>query len=205
MAPLDFSENPRKSAADPVTFTPESTTVEIRRAFWARPFEGWWITERPPAEIDFDSAASWLSKDDQSRGHEIIIVLRPKAPAPSSAAGVLRSQLTFRNKDTGEVFERREVTLRTAGPVGNLSLGGPDVHHLCRLQRRIVQSRTHANRSVCVGKRRPLVGAGHSVVDWADRRPRGKAQQGQFRHTDANASGRQSCARHLRCPARLSR
>jgi len=125
--PLDFSENPRKSAADPVTFTPEYTRVEIRRAFWARPFEGWWIKEKPPAQIAFDSAASWLSKDDQSRGHEIIVTLRPNAPAPSSAAGVLRSQLTFRNTDTGEVFERREVTLRTAGPVGNLSLGGPDV------------------------------------------------------------------------------
>ena len=124
--PLDFSENPRKSAADPVTFTPEYMTVEIRRGFWARPFEGWWITEKPPAEIEFDSAASWLSKDDQSRGHEIIITLRPKAPVPSSATGALRSQLTLRNKDTGEVFDRREVTLRMAEPVGNLSLGGSD-------------------------------------------------------------------------------
>jgi hypothetical protein len=125
--PLDFSENPRTSAADPVAFNPESTKVEIRRAFWARPFEGWWIKEKPPAQIEFNSAASWLSKDDQSRGHEIIMVLRPNAPSPSSAAGVLRSQLTFRNTDTGEVFDRREVTLRMAGPVGNLSLGGSDV------------------------------------------------------------------------------
>ena len=124
---LDFSETLRKSAAEPVTFTPESTRVEIRRASWARPFEGWWITERPPAQIALDSAASWLSKDDQSRGREIVMVLRPNAPAPSSPAGVLRSQLTFRNTDTGEVFERREVTLKTAGPVGNLSLGGPNV------------------------------------------------------------------------------
>jgi len=124
---LDFSEIRRKSAADPVTFTPEYTRVEIRRAFWARPFEGWWIAERPPAQVAFDSGASWLSKDDQSRGHEIIVVVRPNAPAPPSAAVVLRSQLTFRNTETGEVFERREVTLKTAGPVGNLSLGGTDV------------------------------------------------------------------------------
>ena len=124
---LDFSENPRKSAADPVTFTPEYTTVEIRRAILGKTIRGLvdhGETRRP--QIEFDSAASWLSKDDQSRGHEIIIVLRPNAPAPSSATGVLRSQLTFRNKDTGEVFDRREVTLRTAEPVGNLSLGGSD-------------------------------------------------------------------------------
>jgi hypothetical protein len=125
--PLDFSENPRSSAAEPATFTPESMKVEIRRAFWARPFEGWWISEKPPAEIEYDSATSWLSKDDQSSGHEIIMTLRPKAPAPSRATSVLRTQLTFRNKDTGEVFDRREVTLRMAEPVGNLSLGGSDL------------------------------------------------------------------------------
>lgn len=124
---LEFSENPRKSAADPVMFTPEYTRVEIRRALWARPFEGWWIQEKPPAQIEFDNAASWLTKNDQSRGHEIIMALRPNAPAPAGAAGVLRSQLTFRNTDTGEEFDRREVTLRTAGPVGNLSLEGSDV------------------------------------------------------------------------------
>ena len=37
---LDFSQNPRKSAADPVTFTPEYTSVEIRRAFWAKTIRG---------------------------------------------------------------------------------------------------------------------------------------------------------------------
>jgi hypothetical protein len=120
--PLDFSENPRKSAADPVTFTPESTRLEIRRAFWARPFEGWWIGEKPPAQIEIDSAGSWLSKDDQSRGREIIMVLRPNASAQSASAGALRSQLIFRNVDSGEVFDRREATLRR----GNLSLAGSD-------------------------------------------------------------------------------
>ena len=68
--------------------------------------------------------------------------LRPNAPEPSSAAGVLRSQLTFRNTETGEVFESREVTLRMAGPVGNLSLGGPDPIVFAGFQRRIIQSRT---------------------------------------------------------------
>ncbi|HZV06628.1 MAG TPA: hypothetical protein VE999_16220 [Gemmataceae bacterium] len=124
--PLEFSENPRKSIAETVTFTPEYTTVEIRRAFWARPFEGWWISEKPPAEIEMDSATSWLSKDDQSRGDKIIMALRPKAPASTSATRTVHSQLTFRNKDTGAVFDRRDVRLRLAEPVGNLSLGGSD-------------------------------------------------------------------------------
>jgi hypothetical protein len=120
---LDFSENPRQSAAGPVAFTPEYTRVEIHRALWTRPFEGWWISEKPPAQIEFDGGG-WLSKDDQSRGREIVIVLRPNAPALSSATAVLRSQLAFRNTDTGQVFDSREATLRL--PVGKLSLGGTD-------------------------------------------------------------------------------
>jgi hypothetical protein len=120
---LDFTQNPRQPASEPAAFTPESISVEIRRALWARPFEGWWISEKPPAQIEFDGGG-WLSKDDQSRGREIVIVLRPNAPALSSAVGVLRSQVAFRNTDTGQVFDSREATLRL--PVGKLSLEGTD-------------------------------------------------------------------------------
>jgi hypothetical protein len=123
---LDFTENRRQSVADPIAFTPEYASVEIRRALWARPFEGWWISEKPPAQIEFD-AGGWLTKDDQSRDREVIVVLRPKAPAPPGAAGILRSHLTFRNTDTGQTFDSREATLRPAeGPVAKLSFGGSD-------------------------------------------------------------------------------
>ena len=123
---LDFSENPPQSAEDPLAFTPEYSTVQVRRALWARPFEGWWISEKPPAQIEIDGGG-WLSKDEQSRGREIVVVLRPHAPAPSSATGVLSSQLIFRNTDTGQMFDSREATLRLpAAPVGKLSLGGTD-------------------------------------------------------------------------------
>jgi hypothetical protein len=123
---LDFTENRRQSVADPIAFTPEYASVEIRRALWARPFEGWWISEKPPAQIEFD-AGGWLTKDDQSRDREVIVVLRPKAPAPPGAAGILRSHLTFRNTDTGQAFDSREATLRPAeGPVAKLSFGGSD-------------------------------------------------------------------------------
>jgi hypothetical protein len=113
---LDFTQKPQQSASDPIVFTPESTSVEIRRAIWARPFEGWWVSEKPPAQIELDNDGWWLSKDDQSPDRAIIMVLRPNTPALSNAAGVLRSQLTFRNTDTGKVFDRRTATLRQAGP-----------------------------------------------------------------------------------------
>jgi TPR repeat protein len=123
---LDFTENPRQSAADPIAFTPEYARVEIRRAFWARPFEGWWISEKPPAQIEFGSGG-WLTQEDQSRDREVIIVLRPKAPAPPATAGILRSRLTFRNTATGQAFDSREATLRPAeSPVAKLSFGGSD-------------------------------------------------------------------------------
>jgi hypothetical protein len=123
---LDFTENPRQSVADPVAFTPEYASVEIRRALWARPFEGWWISKKPPAQIEFD-AGGWLTKDDQSRDREVIIVLRPKAPAPSDEAGLLRLHLTFRDTNTGEVFDSREATLRLAeAPLAKLSVGGSE-------------------------------------------------------------------------------
>jgi hypothetical protein len=117
---LDFTQIPRQSALEPVVFTPESISVEIRRAFWTRPFEGWWISEKPPAQIEFDSDGWWLSKHDQSSDGAVRAVLRPNAPALSTAAGVLRSQLTFRNTDTGQVFDNREATLRLASPPGQL-------------------------------------------------------------------------------------
>ena len=123
---LDFVQDPRRSVSEPVVFTPASTSIEIRRALWARPFEGWWISKKPPAQIEFDGNGWWLSKEDRSLDRAIISVLRANAPTVSIPDGVLRSQLTFRNTDTGQVFDRREATLRlAAGPVAQLSLGGP--------------------------------------------------------------------------------
>jgi TPR repeat protein len=111
---LDFFENARQSASEPVVFTPESTSIEIRRALWARPFEGWWISKRPPAQIEFDKDGYWLNTHDQSPDRGIIVVLRPNTTTQSTAATVLRTQLTFRNTDTGQVFATREATLRLA-------------------------------------------------------------------------------------------
>jgi len=123
---LEFTQKPRQSASEPVVFTPESTSVEIRRALWARPFEGWWISEKPPAQIEFDSGGWWLSKHDQSPDRAIIMVLRPNASALSTTAGVLRSQLTFRNTDTGQVFATREATLRPAAAPAQLNFKDSD-------------------------------------------------------------------------------
>jgi TPR repeat protein len=120
---LDFTQNPRQQGSE-ATFTPEYTSVEIRRAPWLKAFEGWWINERPSAQIELDSNGWWLSKDDQSVDRAIIIVLRPDAAKLSSSVGVLRSQLAFRNTETGQVFASREATLRPV--VGHLALQSPD-------------------------------------------------------------------------------
>ncbi len=118
---LDFTQNKRQSASEPLVFTPESTSIEIRRALWVRPFEGWWISKKPPAQIDVDRDGWWLTKDDQSPDHATTMVLRPNAPALSTSTGRLRSQLTFRNTDTGQVFDSREATVQlVAVPVGQL-------------------------------------------------------------------------------------
>ena len=118
---LDFTQNERQSASEPLVFTPESTSIEIRRPFWVRPFEGWWIGEKLPAQIEVDRNAWWLSKDDQSPDDAIIIVLRPNAAALSTATGRLNAHLTFRNTDTGQVFDSREATVQlVAVPVGEL-------------------------------------------------------------------------------------
>jgi hypothetical protein len=125
---LDFIQNPRQSASEPVVFTPESTSVEIRRALWARPFEGWWISKRPPAQIEFDKNSGWLNTHDQSPDRAIIMVLRPNPTVQSTAAAVFRTQLTFRNTDTGQVFDTREATLRLAAPpAGQLHIAGDAV------------------------------------------------------------------------------
>jgi hypothetical protein len=124
---LDFTQNLRHSASEAVVFTPASTSVEIRRALWAKPFEGWWISKKLPVQIQFDRGGWWLSKDEQSPDRAIILVLRPNPPALSTSDGVLHSQLTFRNTDTGQVFDTREATLQlAAGPLARLSLGGHD-------------------------------------------------------------------------------
>lgn len=120
---LDFTQNPRQQGSEG-TFTPEYTSVEIRRAPWLKAFEGWWINERPSAQIELDSNGWWLSKDEQSADRAIIIVLRPNAAKLSSSVGVLRSQLAFRNTETGQVFASREATLRP--PVGRLTLQSSD-------------------------------------------------------------------------------
>jgi hypothetical protein len=122
---LDFIQNPRQSASEPVVFTPESTSVEIRRALWARPFEGWWISKKPPAQIEFDRNSEWLNTHDQTSDRAIIVVLRPNPTVQSTAAAVLRTQLTFRNTDTGQVFDTREATLRLAAtPADQLHIAG---------------------------------------------------------------------------------
>jgi hypothetical protein len=124
---LDFTQNARQSASEPVVFTPESTSIEIRRALWARPFEGWWISNRPPAQIEVDKGGYWLNTHDESSDRAIIVVLRPNATMQSTAATVLRTQLTFRNTDTGQVFGTREATLRlAAAPGGQLHIADPD-------------------------------------------------------------------------------
>ena len=74
-----FHPEPAAAGFGTGAFTPEYTSVEIRRALWARPFEGWWISEKPSAQIELDSDGWWLSKDDQSPDRAIIIVLRPNA------------------------------------------------------------------------------------------------------------------------------
>ena len=42
------------------------------------------------------------------------MVLQPNPSVLSTATGVLRSRLTFRNTDTGHVFDTRQATLRPA-------------------------------------------------------------------------------------------
>jgi len=124
---LDFIQNAQQSASEPAAFTPESTSIEIRRARWARPFEGWWISKRPPAQIEFDKDGYWLNTHDESSDHAIVVVLRPNGTAQSTAATVLRTQLTFRNADTGQVFGTREATLRlAAAPAGQLHIADAD-------------------------------------------------------------------------------
>jgi TPR repeat protein len=121
---LDFTVTPRQQGSE-ATFTPEYTRVEIRRALWLKAFEGWWINERPSARIELDSNGWWLSKDEQLADRAIIIVLRPNAAAKlSSSVGVLRSQLAFRNTQTGQVFASREATLRPL--VGHLTIQSSD-------------------------------------------------------------------------------
>jgi hypothetical protein len=118
---LDFTQNKRQSASEPLVFTPQSTRIEIRRALWVRPFEGWWINKKPPAQIEVDRHGWWLSKKDRSPDHAVTMVLQPNASALSTATGRLRSQLTFRNTDTGQVFGSREATVQlVALPVGQL-------------------------------------------------------------------------------------
>jgi hypothetical protein len=124
---LDFVQNAKQSASEPAVFTPESTGIEIRRALWARPFEGWWISKRLPAQIEFDKDGYWLNTHDESSERAIVVVLRPNGTTQSTAATVLRTQLTFRNTDTGQVFGTREATLRlAAGPAGQLHIEDAD-------------------------------------------------------------------------------
>jgi len=124
---LDFVQNAPQSALEPAVFTPESTSIEIRRALWARPFEGWWISKRPPAQIEFDKNGYWLNTHDQSPDRAVIVVLRPNTTTQSTAATVLRTQLTFRNTDSGQVFSTREATLRlAAAPTGQLHIADAD-------------------------------------------------------------------------------
>jgi TPR repeat protein len=124
---LDFIQNARQSASEPVAITPESTSIEVRRALWARPFEGWWISKRPPAQIEFDKDGYWLNIHDQSPDRAIIVVLRPNPTTQSMAATVLRTRLTFRNTDTGLVFATREATLRlAAAPADQLHIAAAD-------------------------------------------------------------------------------
>jgi hypothetical protein len=124
---LDFIQNARQSASEPVVFTPESTSIEIRRALWARPFEGWWISKRPPAQVEFDKDGYWLNTHDESSDRAIIVLLRPNPTTQSTAATVLRTQLTFRNTDTGQVFATREATLRlAAAPADQLHIADAD-------------------------------------------------------------------------------
>ena len=124
---LDFIQNARQSASEPVVFTPESASIEIRRALWARPFEGWWISKKPSVQIEFDQDGYWLNAHDQSTDRAIISVLRPNPSTQSTAATVFRTQLTFRNTVTGQVFATREATLRlAAAPPDELHIADAD-------------------------------------------------------------------------------
>jgi TPR repeat protein len=123
---LDFVQNAQQSDSEPAVFTPESTSIEIRRALWARPFEGWWISKSPPVQIEFDKDEYWLNTHHESSDdHAIVVVLRPNGTAESTAAIVLRTQLIFRNTDTGRVFDTREATLRLVG-AGQLHIADAD-------------------------------------------------------------------------------
>lgn len=108
--PLDFVESTTGNAP---SFTPASATVTVRRARWARWFEGWWVRYPPPVEPVI--ADAWLGATPGAASTtSISFTLAPQPKAFPASASRLETTVAFRSKFSGTSTDAQPATLQRA-------------------------------------------------------------------------------------------
>lgn len=108
--PLAFIETLKGNSSE---LTPASVTVTVRRAPWARWFEGWWLRYPPPVEPVI--ADAWLAATPGAASTtSISFILAPQPKAFPAGVPRLETTVAFRSKVSGTSTDAQPASLQRA-------------------------------------------------------------------------------------------
>jgi hypothetical protein len=121
--PLFFLES-RPAGATATQFTPATTVLEVRRAGWARWFEGWWLKDPPPAVPVVKDG--WLvARSENSDAGAARFVIAPEPRAFPAGQARVQTTVSVRNPVSGATTEATTFTLRRAAGRPQVASTGP--------------------------------------------------------------------------------
>jgi hypothetical protein len=121
--PRFFLES-RPAGGSATQFTPATTTLEVRRAGWARWFEGWWLKDPPPAVPEVKDG--WLvARAENSDAKVARFVIAPEPRALPAGQPRVQTTVLIRNPTSGATTEATTFTLRRAAGKPQISAAGP--------------------------------------------------------------------------------
>jgi hypothetical protein len=121
--PRFFLES-RPAGASATQFTPATTTLEVRRANWARWFEGWWLKDPPPA-VPVVKDGWLIARAENSDATVARFVIAPEPRAFPAGQPRVQTTVLMRNPASGATTEATTFTLRRAAGKPQVSGAGP--------------------------------------------------------------------------------
>lgn len=123
IGPRFFLEN-RPAGASTTQFTPATTMLEVRRASWARWFEGWWLKDPPPAVPVVKDG--WLvARAENSDASVARFAIAPEPRAFPAGQPRVQTTVLMRNPASGATTEATTFTLRRAAGKPQVTAAGP--------------------------------------------------------------------------------
>src|ERR1043166_2633628 len=123
VGPRFFLES-RPAGASTTQFAPATTTLEVRRAGWARWFEGWWLKDPPPA-VPVVKDGWLIARAENSDASVARFVIAPEPRAFPAGQARVQTTVSMRNPASGATTEPTAFTLRRAAGKPQVTSTGP--------------------------------------------------------------------------------